>query len=94
MRLTRHPGHVLLDELLERDWSGSELARLMGCPRDLVRDLLLGYEDVTPQLAEQISVATGVDRQTWLNLQEAYDKSEMAMSNGASSNPNVIPVSL
>lgn len=68
-----HPGKVLLEELLERDWTLTGLAKDLELDRETMRDILLGLEAVTPELAAKIAALIGTSEQFWLNLQASYD---------------------
>lgn len=68
-----HPGKVLIEELLERDWTLSSLAADLQLDRDTLRDFLLGVESLTPELAAKIAKLIGTSEQFWLNLQSSYD---------------------
>jgi len=74
MHINRHPGHSVLGIMLERNWALDEIASRMECDRELVHDLLLGYESVTPEIAESLHKATGVSVSFWINLQNKYDQ--------------------
>lgn len=82
MKPTMHPGRLLLDTMLASDWRASELAARMGCDIEWVRDLLTEVEDVTPEIAEQMSWATGISTNLFLNLQKSYN---------AAHNPEISP---
>ena len=70
-----HPGKVLLEELLERDWTLSELASKLSIERDHLRDFLLGMEGLNEDLAERIGGLVETGSAYWLNLQANYDQS-------------------
>lgn len=67
---TIHPGKVLLGEVLARDWSCSETASRIGIDTETIRDLLMEREDLTPELAEKIALATGTNAAFWMRIQE------------------------
>lgn len=64
---TIHPGRTLLGELLERNWTLNDLAEKLGENPLFVRDFLLEYVDLTPELATKIAAATGIETSFWLN---------------------------
>lgn len=68
-----HPGKVLIEELLERDWTLTSLAVDLQLDRDTLRDFLLGVKSLTPELAAKIAKLIGSSEQFWLNLQSSYD---------------------
>ena len=69
-----HPGSVLLEELIERDWAPSHLANLLGQTLQFTQDLLRSDEVVTPGLATDLERATGISASFWVNLQSSYDR--------------------
>ena len=73
-----HPGRALLGEVLARDWNLTETARRMGTDPETVTDLLMELQDVTPELADQIASATGVEAGYWLRIQERHNAAETA----------------
>lgn len=70
---TIHPGKVLLGELLERDWTLSQLAGLLAIDREILRDFLEGTADLTPELAARIAKLIDTSEEFWLNMQAGYD---------------------
>lgn len=69
-----HPGSVLLEELIERDWSPGHLASLIGHPLEFTQNLLRSDETVTPELAAALEQATTISASFWINLQASYDR--------------------
>lgn len=69
-----HPGSILLEELIERDWCPSRLAGLIGQSLQFTQDLLRSDEAVTPELAVALEQATGISASFWINLQTSYDR--------------------
>ena len=68
-----HPGRVLLEHMLAENWTLTELASNLGVPVGEVRDLLLQFGDITPELATKIAVLMGTSEIYWLNLQANFD---------------------
>lgn len=75
-----HPGEALLEELIERDWSPGQLARLIGCDLVTIQNLLRADEAVTSELAARIELATDVPASFWTNLQADYDRKYQAIT--------------
>ena len=59
-------------ELLERNWTLDELAAKLGEDRLFVKDFLLEYVDLTPDLAKKIAAATGISETFWTNQQTRH----------------------
>ncbi|MDB5390724.1 MAG: addiction module antidote protein HigA family [Planctomycetaceae bacterium] len=73
-----HPGVMLLEEMLERDWSLTQTANAIGADREQVRDFLMSAEDVTPEFAKQLEAGTGIAADYWLRVQARHDAAESA----------------
>ena len=71
-----HPGSLLLGEMLERDWSLTELAKQTHADRELLRDFLLENADLTPELADQLAAGTGIEVAFWTRMQQSFDSKE------------------
>jgi len=68
-----HPGEYIQEELDARGWSHAALADMMGQERLLVVKLCQRRTGITPSIARALATALGVNAQTWLNLQAAYE---------------------
>ncbi|WP_428117851.1 HigA family addiction module antitoxin [Candidatus Poriferisodalis sp.] len=66
------PGEHLRDELTERGWTVAQLAGMMGRPSRVVSEIVEAQIEITPDLAQALSVALGTSTQLWLNLEETY----------------------
>ncbi len=75
---TFSPGEHLRDELLERGWTVSHLAGLMGRPTNVVSSILEAKIAVTPDLAHALSAALGTSSELWLNLERSYGSTASA----------------
>ena len=69
-----HPGCYIRDELIERDWSLSDLMEESGLSRSQVFGVFCCRDDVDEAIARGLSRAFGTGSQVWLNLQEAFHK--------------------
>ena len=72
--VAHHPGAVLADELLERDIDVYDFADRIGVNAELLTRLFAGYEDYTPELAEKLEAALGIEASMWMRLQDTYDE--------------------
>lgn len=69
-----HPGEHLRDWLEENGMTSKELCRrLGGKPEKTISAILNGKSAITPELAESLSLVTGIDSQMWNNLQASYN---------------------
>ena len=66
------PAEYLRDELKERGWSQTDLARVLGRPLQFVNALCNGRKLVTAETAWGLAQAFGTSPQVWLNLQSTY----------------------
>ena len=66
------PGSVLKEEIEYRGMTQKELADLMGLPPEIINDIILGKEEITPTTATEIQEALGISAQFWLNLETTY----------------------
>jgi addiction module HigA family antidote len=48
-------------------------AQLLGISSPLMRDLLIGVQPITPELAAKLSHALGSSPESWLRMQQIYD---------------------
>lgn len=54
-----HHGRVLLEHMLASNWTLTELAGKLSEPADTVRDFLMEFGDITPDLAKKIATLMG-----------------------------------
>ncbi len=66
------PGEYLRDELVERGWTESEFAQIIGRPLQVVSEIVNGKKEITPETAVAIGEAFGTSAELWLNLQMAH----------------------
>jgi HTH-type transcriptional regulator / antitoxin HigA len=71
------PGEFIKDELEARGWTQLDLAEILG--RDPVQISLIvnGKQAITPETATQLGDAFGTGAQFWLNLESAYQLSQV-----------------
>lgn len=69
-----HPGVLLKEEFIDPDGlSESDLVRAFKLPLDQVASFIEGRSNVTPELANRISLVFGMSAKFWTNLQARYD---------------------
>lgn len=68
-----HPGEMLLDELNARGISQRQFAKLIGCSRSFLNEIIKGKRSITTATAFRIEAATGTKAYIWVNLQTVYD---------------------
>lgn len=66
------PGDYIREEMDENAWSDDELAERLGQPLAVVKDLLVGKCPMTADTANALERVFGIDAQTWLRLEAAY----------------------
>jgi len=66
------PGDFIREELEERGWSQSDLARILGRAPSTVSKLLSGKAGITPATARELSEVFGTSAEYWLNLESVY----------------------
>jgi HTH-type transcriptional regulator/antitoxin HigA len=72
------PGEFIRDELEERGWTQSDLAKIMGRPLPAVNLIIAGKKTVTPETAVGLASAFGTSAEFWLNLETAYQLSKVS----------------
>ncbi|MYE31293.1 MAG: HigA family addiction module antidote protein [Chloroflexi bacterium] len=68
-----HPGWLLAEELEVRDMSECELARRIGCPSQVISEIVRGRKAITAEVALQLEGEFGTPEYLWLGLQAKYD---------------------
>lgn len=71
------PGEFLRDELKARGWTQTDLAEILGRPRRLVNEIVVGKRGISPKTAIGLGAAFGTSAQYWLNLQNSYRLSRL-----------------
>jgi HTH-type transcriptional regulator / antitoxin HigA len=66
------PGSFIREELAERAWSQSDLARVIGRPLQVVNQIINGRKEITPQTALALGEAFGTGAEFWMNLEAQY----------------------
>jgi len=68
-----HPGHVLGDELSERQITQSALAHHIGVLSKTINEICRGKRGISAEMAVKLSLALGATPQFWLNLQKNWE---------------------
>ena len=68
-----HPGKYIQMELNARDWSQSDLAKIVNMNPPALNEVIKGKRSVDASLALALGRAFGTDIEGWLNLQTDYD---------------------
>lgn len=73
-----HPGALIREEIEGREWSLSDLAKIMGRPLQVVSDIVNGKKSITPATAKELGEALGTGPEVWSNLQAMWELSNTA----------------
>jgi HTH-type transcriptional regulator / antitoxin HigA len=71
------PGEFIRDELEERGWTQSDLAKIIGRPLSAINLIISGKKSITPETAIGLAGAFGTSPEMWLNLESAYQLSQV-----------------
>lgn len=71
------PGEIIAEELEARGWSQADLVSIIGRDSGMVSALISGKRAITVEAARDLSGAFGTSPQFWLNLQAAYQLSQL-----------------
>ena len=66
------PGETLAEELEVRGMTQEELAARLGCPAQVVNEIVNGKAAITPDIAIGLAKALGIEAQFWINLETDY----------------------
>ena len=87
-----HPGELLREEILPAlERPKTEIAKLLGGPRQTLYDILEEKQPVTPMMALRLGKLCGNGPDLWLNLQKRYDlqRAERALGKKIKSIPTL-----
>ena len=68
------PGETLAEKLEEMGLDAKELASRIGYTPKTINELLKAKCRVTPEMALNLEIATGISQSAWLNMQMMYDE--------------------
>jgi HTH-type transcriptional regulator / antitoxin HigA len=71
------PGEFIKDELEARGWTQLDLAEILGRDAVQINLIVKGKQAITPETATQLGEAFGTGAQFWLNLESAYQLSQV-----------------
>ncbi len=66
------PGDYIREEMEARDWLQQDLADVLGKSLPGINELLTGKRAVTPDTAQLLEQALGIDATTWLRLEAIW----------------------
>ena len=66
------PGDHIREEIEDRGWTQSDLARIMGRPFQVVNQLINGRKAITARTARELEAALGRSAELWMNLETGY----------------------
>jgi addiction module HigA family antidote len=66
------PGDHIREEIEDRGWTQSDLARIMGRPLPMVNQLINGRKAFTARTARELEAALGPSAELWMNLETSY----------------------
>lgn len=69
-----HPGEYLRDEIVERGWTVSQLAKKLYHSEGETEAILAGRRDLTPIDCSRIGLTLGTGMEVWQGLQAAWDR--------------------
>jgi len=82
MRIPKHPGKLIAEELAVRELSGASFARALRVPANRISEIIRGRRDVSADTALRLSAFFGNSPEFWLQLQTNHDigKAQAQMS--------------
>lgn len=66
------PGQILERELSARGWTQTQLAQIIGRPKQVVSEIINAKKRITPETALELSAALDLPAEFWLNLENSY----------------------
>ncbi len=66
------PGKILSRELEARGWTQKDLAEVIGRPVQTINEIIRGSEQITSEIASELSQALGTSSEFWINLEAKY----------------------
>jgi antitoxin HigA-1 len=83
MRIPKHPGKLLKEEIEIRDMSASKLASALGVPANRITDIIRGRRNVTAETALRLAQFFGNSPDFWMRLQIKHDLGKADIEQGA-----------
>jgi HTH-type transcriptional regulator/antitoxin HigA len=66
------PGRILSRELEARGWKQKDLAEIINLPIQTINEILDGKQEITPEIAVELSQVLGTSPDFWKNLEAKY----------------------
>jgi HTH-type transcriptional regulator / antitoxin HigA len=66
------PGRILELELEARGWTQSQLAMVLGRPKQMVNEIINAKKRITPITALELAAALDIPAEFWMNLENLY----------------------
>lgn len=76
-----HPGSYVEDLVADLNISQKEFASRLGVSAKTISTLINAESNLSTDLALKLEKLTGIDYQTWINLQNNYDKKKLEIKN-------------
>ena len=83
MRIPKHPGRLLKEEIEARDLSANKLASALGVPANWISDIIRERRNVTAETALRLARFFGNSPEFWLRLQIKHDLGKANAEQGA-----------
>lgn len=83
MRIPKHPGKLLKEEIDARHMSANKLASALGVPANRISDIIRERRNVTAETALRLARFFGNSPEFWLRLQIKYDLGKANAEQGA-----------
>lgn len=77
------PGEFIREEIEARGWTQETFAEVLGKSVRLVNEILTARRSITPETATVLAEAFGTSAELWLNLESAYQLSQVEGSGDA-----------
>ena len=76
-----HPGSYVEDIIDDLNITQKEFARQLGITEKSLSRLVNGEDNLSKKMAYKLSKLTGISVNTWMNLQNEYDKKILEINN-------------
>ncbi len=83
MRIPKHPGKLLKEEIQARKMSASNLAAALAVPANRISEIIRGRRNITAETALRLARYFGNSPEFWLNLQIKHDLGKASAEQGA-----------
>ena len=83
MRIPKHPGKLIKEEIDTRGLSASKLAAALAVPANRISEIIRGRRNVTAETALRLARYFDNSPEFWLNLQIKHDLGKAEAEKGA-----------